>query len=88
MHPTKFRFIWQCGFKLEYFFRNQPIRNNNFLWGPYLLTGWKEMNNRNRGLYIDATYPVSVHLTKRFQRRRFLQIDQAETNIACGGLVY
>jgi hypothetical protein len=33
---------------------------------------------------IDASYQVSVHLAKRFQRRRFLEIDQLETRIACG----
>jgi hypothetical protein len=32
---------------------------------------------------IDASYQVSVHLAKRFQRR-FLEIDQLETRIACG----
>jgi hypothetical protein len=26
-----------------------------------------EMRNRNRGLFIDASYQVSVHLTKRFR---------------------
>ena len=30
---------------------------------------------------------VSVHLAKRFQRRRFLEIDQSETRIVCGGHV-
>ena len=28
---------------------------------------------------IDASYQVSDHLAKRFQRRRFLEIDQSET---------
>jgi hypothetical protein len=31
---------------------------------------------------IDASYQVSVHLAKRFQRRRFLKIGQSETRIA------
>jgi hypothetical protein len=31
---------------------------------------------------IDASYQVSVHLAKRFQRRRFLEINQLETRIA------
>jgi hypothetical protein len=30
---------------------------------------------------------VSVHLAKRFQRRRFLKIGQSEARIACGGHV-
>jgi hypothetical protein len=139
MYPTKFRFIWQSGFRGEDFFRNQPIRNKNCLWQPCLLTDQDEMSNFNRGPSIDASYPVSVHLAKwfqrrrikkyqpirnknrlwqpclltdrnemsslyrgpsidasyqvsdnlakRFQRRRFLEIDQSETRIACGGHV-
>ena len=51
-------------------FRNPPIRNKNCLWWPYLLTDQDEKSNRNRGLSIDASYLVSVHLAKRFQRRR------------------
>jgi hypothetical protein len=45
------------------FFRNQPIRNKNCLWWPCLLMDRDEMSNRNRGLSIDASYQVSVHLT-------------------------
>jgi hypothetical protein len=70
MHPTKFWFIWPSGFRGEDFFRNQPIRNKNCLWWPCLLTDRDEMSNRNRGLSIDASYQVSVHLAKWFQRRR------------------
>jgi hypothetical protein len=40
-----------------------------------------------RGPSLDASYQVSVHLAKRFQRRRFLKIGQSETRIACGGHV-
>jgi hypothetical protein len=45
-----------------------------------------EMSNRYRGPPIDASYQVSLHLAKRFQKR-FLKIDQSETRIACGGHV-
>jgi hypothetical protein len=31
------------------------------------------MSNLHRGHSIDASYQVSVHLAKRFQRRRFLK---------------
>ena len=71
MLPTTFRFIWQSGFRGEDFFRNQPIRNKNCRWWPCLLTDWDEMSNLYRGPAIDASYQVSVHLTKRFPRRRF-----------------
>jgi hypothetical protein len=66
------------------FFRNQPIRNKNGLWWPCLLTDRDEMSILYRLPSIDASYQVSVHLAKRFQRRRFLKIGQSETRIACG----
>ena len=71
----------------EDFFRNQPIRNKNCLWWSCLLMDRDEMSNLYRGPPIDASYHVSVHLAKQFQRRRFLEIDQSETRIACGGHV-
>ena len=57
-------------FQRRRFFRNQPIRNKNCLWWPCLLTDRDKMINRNSGFSIDASYQVSVHLAKRFQRRR------------------
>jgi hypothetical protein len=33
-----------------------------------------EMSNLYRGPSIDASYQVSVHLAKRFRRRRFFKI--------------
>jgi hypothetical protein len=37
---------------------------------------------------IGSSHQVSVHLAKQFQRRRrFLEIDQSETRMACGGHV-
>jgi hypothetical protein len=41
------------------------------MWWPCLLTDRDEMSNLHRGHSIDASYQVSVHLAKRFQRRRF-----------------
>ena len=49
------------------YFRNQPIRDNNCLWRPCLLMDRDDMSNRNRGLSMDASYQVSVHLAKRFR---------------------
>ena len=37
-----------------------------------------KMSNIYRKPSIDASYQVSVHLAKRFQRRRFLEINQLE----------
>jgi hypothetical protein len=44
------------------------------------------MSNLYREPSIDASYQVSVHVGKRFQRR-FLKIGQSEKIIACGGHV-
>jgi hypothetical protein len=57
-------------FQRRRFFRNQPIRNKNCLWRPFLLMDRDEMSNFNRGLPIDASYQVLIHFAKRFQRRR------------------
>jgi hypothetical protein len=67
--------------------KNQPIRNKNRLWWPCLLTDRDGMSSLYRGPSIDASYEVSDHFDKRFQRTRFLEIDQSETRIACGGHV-
>jgi len=48
-----------------------------------LLTDWDEISNPYKRPSIDASYQVSVQLAKQFQGRRFLEIDQSETKIAC-----
>ena len=52
------------------FFRNKPIRNKNCLWRPGLLMDQDNMSNLYRGPSIDASYQVSLHLAKGFQRGR------------------
>ena len=54
-------------------FRNWPIRNKNCLWWPCLLMDRDKMRNIHREPSIDASSQVSVHLAKRFQRRRFFR---------------
>jgi hypothetical protein len=66
--------------------KNQPIRNKNRLWWPWLLMDRDKMSKLYRGTSIDAYYQDSAYLAKRFQRR-FLEINQSETRIACGSLV-
>jgi hypothetical protein len=51
--------------------RNRPIINKNFLWRQCLLTDRDEISSIHKGLSVDASYQVSVHLAKRFQRRRY-----------------
>ena len=51
------------------------------------VNGSGQMSNFYRGSFIDASYQVSFHLEQQLQRGRFLEIDQSETTIACGGHV-
>ena len=87
MLSSKFRFIWLRAFRGEDFFLNRSFRNNNFLWRSCFLTDHDKISNLYRGASIDASYKVSVLLDKRFQRM-FLELDQSEIHIACGGNVY
>ena len=64
--------------------RNRPIRNKIACDG----LDWDELSNNYRRPSIHASYQVSVHWTKRFQRRICLEIDQSETRIACGGHIF
>jgi hypothetical protein len=70
MLHSKFGFICQSGFRGTYFFRNRPIRNKNCLC---LQSDRDEIKNLYRGPSIDASYQVSVHLAKQFQRRRIFR---------------
>ena len=60
-------------FQRRRFFLNWPIKNKNRLWWPCLLPDRDDMRNIYRGPSIDASYQVSVHLAKWFQRRRFFR---------------
>ena len=60
-------------FQRKRLFRNQPIGNKNCLWQPCLLMNRNEMSNLYTGPSKDTPYQVSIHLAKRFQRRRFFQ---------------
>jgi hypothetical protein len=46
-----------------------------------LLIDRDEISNHYRGPSIDASYKVSVHLAKGFQRRRFLKIGQSKKKL-------
>jgi hypothetical protein len=54
----------------EKLFRNRSIRNKNCLWRPCLLTDRINTCNSYRGISIDVSYQVWVHLDRGFQRRR------------------
>jgi hypothetical protein len=46
-----------------------------------------KISNLYTGPSIEASYQVSIQLAKQFQGRRFLEIDQSDTRIACGSHV-
>jgi hypothetical protein len=49
--------------------------------------GSKQNEHFHRGPSIDASYQLSVYLTKLCPSRRFLEIDQSEKIIVCGANV-
>jgi hypothetical protein len=55
-------------FQRRNIFRNRPTRNKNCMWRPYLLMDQDKMNKLYNRPSIDASYQVSVHSAKQFQR--------------------
>jgi hypothetical protein len=81
MLPTKFHFIWPSGFRWKAFLEID-LSETRIAYGthPCLLMDQNEMSNSYRGPSIDASYQVSVHLAKLFQRRRFKKVRSAESS--------
>jgi hypothetical protein len=80
-------FIWPNGFRGEES-KTSANQKQESPVAAMLVTDRDGMSNLyNRGPSIDTSYQVSDHLAQRFQRRRFFEINQSETRIACGGHV-
>ena len=69
MLPTKFRFIWPSGFRVEDFLEIDQS-DKTCLWWPCLLMDRDKLSNLYREPSINASYQVSVHMAEGFQRKR------------------
>ena len=70
MLPIQFRFIWPSGFREEDFFKSANQKQELPMVAMFVNES-ELMINLYREPSKDASYQVSVHLTKRLQRRRF-----------------
>ena len=52
------------------------------------VNGSELMSILYRGPFKDASYQVLIHLASGFRGDDFLEINQSETRIVCGGNVY
>ena len=80
MFSTKFQFIWPSGFREEdFFFKSTNQKQELPMVAIYVYGSRQHEQSLYRGPSIHASYQVSFHLVKQFQRRRFLVMDQPET---------
>ena len=75
MLPTKFRFIWQTGFREEDFQKSTNQKQELPVTAIFANgSGQIEQSlQRTFHKFVNASYQVSVHLAKRFQRRFFFR---------------
>ena len=73
MLPTKFRSIWPSGFRGDDFLEIDQTETRIACGGHVYWTDQNYMSNLYRWPSNDASYHVSIHLAKWFQRRRFFR---------------
>ena len=69
MLPTKFRFIWPSEFRGEDLKKSANQKQEMPMAAMFVNGSWQN-GQLYRGPSIDASYQVSLHLAKGFQRRR------------------
>jgi hypothetical protein len=70
MLPTQFRFIWPSGFRGEDLKKSSNQKQEFPVVAMFVNGSSRNVQFSYRGSSIDVSYQVSVHLAKRFQRRR------------------
>jgi len=71
MLPTKFRFIWQSRFREEDFLEINQSETRIACGGHACKRIGTKLAVLIKNLSKDASYQVSIHLAKRFQKRIF-----------------
>jgi hypothetical protein len=69
MLPTKFRLIWPSGFRGEDLKKSTNQKQELPVAAIFVNESGQNVQSLERTPPIDASYQVSVHLAKRFQRR-------------------
>jgi hypothetical protein len=78
--PTKFRFIWLLSFRVEDFLEIDHQKQE--LPMVAMFVNGSGLNDQSlKRTFHRCFLPSFVHLAKRFQRRRFLEIDQPKTRM-------
>jgi hypothetical protein len=85
MLPTKFRLIWPSSYRED--FQKSANQKQELPMVAMFVDGSEQNEQSLERTFHICFLQVSLHLAERFQRRRFLEIDQSETRIACGGHV-
>ena len=83
MLPTKFRFSWLSSFREEDSKKSTNLKQELPVAAIFVNESGRNEQSLSRTFHR-CFLPVSVHLVRWFQRRRFLEIDQSETRMACG----
>jgi hypothetical protein len=90
MIPTKFRFIWLGGYRGEYFLEINQSETRIACGGPVCL----RIGTKLAFFIKDFTrmFPTNFLFTTSFgqaasEEKIFLEINQSDTRIACGGHV-
>jgi hypothetical protein len=73
MLSTKFRFIWQSSFREEDFLEINQSETRIAFGGHVCQRIGTKLAIFIKRLSKDASYQVSIHLSKRFQRRQFFR---------------